>query len=247
MSRNGRKPHEEEHADESWLVPYADILTLLLALFLVLFATAKVDQQKFAEVKSSMNGAFNGGGGSMIGGGGPGGFGGATEMPQAGKGGYSAETDQLTQTKNNLDHYISSERLNTSLETELLEEGLLIRIRETALFPSGSANLLPESRTMARDISKMLEPLPQKIVVSGHTDNVPINNSEFQSNWDLGTQRSLNFLKLIFSMNPKLKPEHYVVSGNGEYSPIAANSTDEGRAKNRRVEVLILRSTKVAK
>lgn len=243
MSRNGRSPHQEEHSDESWLVPYADILTLLLALFIVLFATAKVDQEKFIALSKSFNVAFAGGS-SILPGDGAGAAG--VALPSAADG-YASETDQLNRVKETLDQYIAAENLGSKLETQLLEDGLAIRIRETALFPSGSATLLPESRKIAGDVARMLENLPQKIVISGHTDNVPINNSEFQSNWDLGASRSLNFLKLIFSINGKLKPERFVVSGNSEYSPLVANTTEEGRARNRRVEILILRTNKVQK
>ena len=241
MAGRMRKPKHEEHADESWLIPYADILTLLLALFIVLFASSKVDEEKFKAMAAAFNEAFSGNRSVLNG------EAGITNMqvsPTEVNAGYMNENDQLTKTKQNLDQYITAENLSTKLETELLEDGLAIRIRETALFPSGSAVLLPESRKIAGDISKMLEILPQRIVVSGHTDNVPINNGDFQSNWDLGTRRSLNFLKLMLSTNAKLKPERFIVAGYSEYNPVADNTQEEGRAKNRRVEILILRSTK---
>jgi len=240
MSKRTKKHPHEDHVDEAWLIPYADILTLLLALFIVLFATSKVDEQRFQQLANAMNMAFSGNmsildgmsSASTI----------ATSQVQTD--GYTKENEQLTNTKGNLDQYIAAENLSSVLETQLSEEGLVIRIRETVLFPSGSATLLPESKKVASDISKMIETLPQKIVISGHTDNVPINNSEFQSNWDLGTRRSVNFLKLMFNINTKLRPERFIVAGQSEYNPIADNTTEGGRAKNRRVEILILRSSK---
>lgn len=240
MNSNRRRQHKhEEHTDESWLIPYADILTLLLALFIVLFASSKVDQQKLEQIAHSFNGAFSGSL-SILDSKSPS----TVANPQTEIGWDNSESEQLTKTKRNLDQYISDGNLASILETQMLDEGLAIRIRETALFPSGSANMLSESKKIVGDVSRMIEYLPQKIVVSGHTDNVPINNGEFQSNWDLATRRSLNFLKLMFSINTKLKPERFVVAGYGEYNPVADNTTADGRAKNRRVEILILRSSK---
>lgn len=235
-----KKQHHEEHADESWLIPYADILTLLLALFIVLFASSKVDEKKFQEIANAFNVAFSGSisfmdSGNSIN---------NMSDSSAKTDGYATENDQLNNAKNNLDKYIATENLSGVLETELREEGLAIRIRETALFPSGSATPLPDSGKIAADISRLIENLPNKIVISGHTDNIPISNGEFQSNWDLASRRSLNFLKLMFSVNANLKPEHFVVAGNSQYSPIAPNTSEEGRARNRRVEILIMRSTK---
>lgn len=227
--------------DESWLIPYADILTLLLALFIVLFATSKVDMEKFVQMATAFNAAFSGGVSVLEG------RNAVTDMQVTAaevNNGYLNENDQLTKTKQQLDQYIAAENLSAKLETALLDDGLAIRIRETALFPSGSAELLPESRKIAADISKMLETLPQRIVVSGHTDNMPINNSSFQSNWDLGTRRSLNFLKLMLGTNANLKQERFIVAGYSEFNPVADNAKEEGRAKNRRVEILILRTAK---
>lgn len=239
MSRIRKKQHHDEHVDEAWLIPYADILTLLLALFIVLFATSKVDQQKLEELSTAFNIAFSGNVSILDGKSASSIIKKENDSPK-----YNIENNQLLKTKQLLDQYILDEHLTAKLETELLDEGLAIRIRETVLFPSGSASLFPESRKIASDVSRMIEPLPQKIIVSGHTDNIPINNSEFQSNWDLGTRRSLNFLKLLFNLNPQLKPERFVVAGYSEYTPVADNMSEDGRAKNRRVEILILRSTK---
>ncbi len=84
--------------------------------------------------------------------------------------------------------------------------------------------------------------MPQKVVVSGHTDNIPINTAEFPTNWDLSSKRALNFMKYLLSQEPKLQPARFSAIGHGEYRPAAANTTPEGRAQNRRVEVLIVRT-----
>ena len=90
----------------------------------------------------------------------------------------------------------------------------------------------------------MLAVLNQRITVSGHTDNVPINTREFPSNWELSSQRAVNFMRYLIADN-SLKPERFSAIGYGEYRPIMTNETPEGRSKNRRVEVLIMRSTRL--
>jgi chemotaxis protein MotB len=86
----------------------------------------------------------------------------------------------------------------------------------------------------------MLVPHPKKVTVTGHTDNVPIHRPEFPSNWDLSVKRAVNFLKVLLE-NKQLDPRKFSATGMGEYHPVASNDTPEGRAKNRRVEVAILR------
>lgn len=242
--------HHEEHMDESWLIPYADILTLLLALFIVLFATAQVDQQKFNQMAYSFNAAF---------GGSPSIFDNnrsiapeadaskpdqsTTESPQGQA--QLQETVQLSEVKRQIDRYIQENNLTGGLSTMLTEDGLMIRIKDSALFTSGNADLRPEALQVGQEIAKMLVPLNQKIVISGHTDNVPINTGEFPSNWELSARRSINFMKFILSSEKKLQPERFSAIGYGEYRPLVPNDTIDGRAKNRRVEVLIMRNIKI--
>ena len=81
-------------------------------------------------------------------------------------------------------------------------------------------------------------------MISGHTDNVPINSSQYPSNWELSSQRAVNFMKYLLSVNSKLAPQRFSAVGYSEYRPISDNATEEGRSKNRRVEVLIARNYK---
>ena len=241
--------HHEEHTDESWLGPYADILTLLLALFIVLFASADANKTKFTQMAQSLNAAFSGS---------PSVFDNNTALspevdaskPDQSKKDTVKEQEQLKETvqllevKKKMDQYIENNNLSGDLSTALTEDGLMIRIKDSALFPSGSAELRLESQRLGIDIAKMLTTLPQKVVVSGHTDNVPINTREFPSNWELSSKRSINFMKYLLSQG-NLKPERFSAIGYGEYRPVAGNDTADGHSKNRRVEVLIMRNYKM--
>ncbi|WP_028987321.1 flagellar motor protein MotB [Thermicanus aegyptius] len=258
MWKNKRSHGEEHQMDETWLIPYADLLTLLLALFIVLFSLSEIDSQKVEKMANAFNIAFRGAVGvlqydQMI----------PTKVPNltsnpAGSGSqnnfdqkeierlqaYQQETAQLKKIMEEMNQYIEKNGLTNQLKTSLTNEGLLLTIGEDALFDSGKADILPQARKIAKEISVILEKsFPHEVSVSGHTDNRPIHNAEFQSNWDLSTARAVNFLNVILE-NKNLSPDKFRVIGYGEYRPVADNNTERGRALNRRVEVLIARMYK---
>lgn len=232
--------------DEAWLLPYADLLTLLLALFIVLFASAQVDQKKFEMLRESFSNAFGSGSISVLD---------NTRTPPNVTEGIKQntpsitdeiepdkrETAQLESLQKALDTYIAEKKLTGALETALVNEGLVIRIKDTALFSSGSAELLPQSQVLAGEIGKLLAEMQQNIVISGHTDNVPINTAEFPTNWHLSSKRALNFMICILSKDPRLRPDRFSAIGYGEYRPLTGNQNGAEQAKNRRVEVLVVR------
>lgn len=239
MARHKKHPPHEEHPDETWLIPYADLLTLLLALFIVLFASSQVDQKKLSEMSASMGYAFN----SPLSGAPPGTF---AIMPSTGGGesGHDAATSeagQLAALKRKLDLYILENDLNTELDAKMTDQGLLIKIRDSALFDSGSADLRSDAQKISAKIADLVGGIDQSILISGHTDNIPINTARFPSNWDLSSQRALNVMKFILVSNPKLKPERFSAIGHGEHRPLVANDSEQNRSKNRRVEVLVQR------
>jgi len=258
--------HHEEHPDETWLVPYADLLTLLLALFIVLFAMGKTDEKKMGEMGRSFHIAFGGGAMSLLpfdrmtpqvvpvdippGASNPEAPNNFTIVPTSVGSVQSQtqealrETVQLLQLKEIIDQYIRTHGLAAQLETLSMDDGLRLRIKDSALFPSGEAYLRPESRRLAADIAKMLVGLPQQIVVAGHTDNVPINTGQFPSNWELSGMRAINFMRYLLSQEAVLKPENFSAIGYGEYRPLRPNKTEDDRSKNRRVEVWIIRNMK---
>lgn len=231
--------------DESWLVPYADILTLLLALFIILFASSSIDAVKFRQMSSVFNQVFTSGTGFMD-------YPSSTNTDNSdslNSGGIKGKTEQeqLSDVQNRVDKYINKNKLNTKLATSLTGEGLLVTIRDNVLFESGVAEVREKDKKIAKEISSLLvmDP-PRSIVISGHTDNIPIKNNHFDSNWDLSVMRAVNFMKVLLENN-KLAPEWFSAKGFGEFQPVASNKTAEGRAKNRRVEILIVPRTQVDK
>ncbi|WP_339221486.1 flagellar motor protein MotB [Paenibacillus sp. FSL H8-0332] len=260
MSKKTRHEEHEEHADESWLLPYSDLMTLLVALFLVMYAMSATDAVKFQQMAEAFNSALSGGGGvleyrsdSPT----------STQLDQgkqdkmnnviAKNTGTSdlsklraKEQEDLEKLKKQFDQYIKNNGMTDLLSTKLNQSQLMITISDNALFASGQAMVKDESRQLAKSISSMLQQFPDyEVLVQGHTDNVPISNSTYSSNWDLSVDRALEFMKILL-LNPNLDPTKFSPTGSGEYHPIATNATAAGRAKNRRVEVSILRKYKDA-
>lgn len=243
MSKRRKRNDHEEHVDESWLLPYADLLTLLVALFIVLFAMSSVDAQKFQQLSRAFNEVFSGGSAVMD-------F--PSTMPEGQREPVEKQSipneffdeakdqEELKELQNKVNRYINDKSLNDKLESELTSEGLLVTIRDNVLFASGSADVRKADLHIAREISDLLviNP-PRNIIISGHTDNVPIRNSSFSSNWELSVMRAVNFMKVLLE-NESLNPAWFSAKGFGEFQPTADNNTAEGRELNRRVEILIL-------
>lgn len=255
MSKPKRHEEHEEHADESWLLPYSDLMTLLVALFLVMYSMSATDAKKFQEMAQAFNVAFTGGTGLLE-------YNSGTprdSMMDQGQGEQmdsvvgsnngnaqiaklrQQEQEDLEGLKKQIDSYIESNGLTDLLNTRLNQSQLMITIRDNALFASGQATVKDDSRQLAVAISNLLQQFPDyDVVVQGHTDNVPISNSQYSSNWDLSADRAVQFVKIVL-LNPNLNPRKFSAIGYGEYQPIADNGSVEGRAKNRRVEVSIIR------
>lgn len=259
-----KKHHHEEHVDESWLIPYADLLTLLLALFIVLFSMSSLDAKKFQAMAEVFNEQFTSGTGI---------FEFPSPIPEEGatspdeqendaeeKEESSGTTSELTEEQQQqaaaaaekvelqaiqekVNAYVNEKGLTDKLETKLTDEGLLVTIRDNVLFNSGSDTVRPTDLEIVKEISNLLimNP-PRNIIISGHTDNVPIKNAQFSSNWELSVMRAINFMKLLLENN-QLDPSWFSAKGYGEFKPIASNDDEAGKARNRRVEILILPRT----
>lgn len=237
------KPHEEENG-EAWLLPYSDLMTLLLALFIALFAISQTDQKKMSELAQAFTAAFNMGGPSFFDKAGPN-VGRRAETPSdedLGNSAYFAENKQLEEIQKKMQEYIEENHLEDQLSTEMAEEGLMIRIKERALFPSGSAQLVGQAQSIVPVVAGMLASLPERVVISGHTDNVPISTAQYPSNWELSASRAMNLMKAVLAAEKSLDPARFSAIGYSEYRPIADNKTDAGRQQNRRVEIFIARN-----
>ena len=239
MSRKRRHEHEEPESSERWLLTYADLITLLLGLFVILYAMSKLDQVKYNEVAIALSQTF--GGKTILSGHGIG----ITPMPapppQDGtdnndEASSDSKQNELSKQINNaLGQYIQSSKVSIVKSSE----GLTIHLLETLLFETGSDALKPEAQNVLNKLSDLIRVLPNKIRVEGHTDNVPINTPQFPSNWHLSIARSLN--TAYYMIQKGVNPQKISILGYSEYKPINPNNTPENRAKNRRVDIVIIK------
>ena len=251
-----RKKRQEEHVDEGWLLPYADMLTLVLALFIVMFGMASVDEAKFEEFRSEFGSIFGGmktGGNSLVGpivdlgghtGTGEGEDDGASEVST--KEVEEAKEDHLAQKLEDQQMVQASEQLKEELEksdfgkemnVSLKSDGLHINLDSNIIFNPGSADLSNDIAKSLGIVAPHLKDLNQEITVAGYTDNVP-ENLTYSSNWELSAARAISVMNYLVA-EEIVDGNKISIQAHGENNPQATNQTAQGRAKNRRVEIII--------
>jgi len=217
-------PFSESGEKDRYLITYSDLITLLLGLFIILYAISKIDVDKYQKMITAMGDVF-GSHGKIV------------SMKNSGNGNAANDAGHL---KNELNQLIDKYHYNNSIRLEENERGVTIHILDDILFPSGSAELATYSVTILNRLAGILRELPNDIRVEGHTDNVPINSGAFPSNWHLSVSRALNTAYYLINKEG-LNPEKVSIVGNSEYKPISSNETVEGRASNRRVDIVIIK------
>jgi chemotaxis protein MotB len=258
MSRRKRRPSHSNH--ERWLVSYADFITLLFAFFVVLYASSQVDKKKVGKLAFAIQAAFQEMGvfqGSTT----------AVPLDMANPMTFnSSPTTQNTERIASLGWIASHPdasldpglevgdlaQLQVELETALAAEikrkeidmhrepdGLVISLREAGFFESGSAQMKSMSQATFDRIASMLRERDYRLRIEGHTDNAPIHNSQFPSNWELSTSRATEIVRLLI-VREGFGPARLSAAGYAEYYPVATNLTAEGRGMNRRVDIVII-------
>lgn len=237
-----RRPKISSHANhDRWLISYADFITLLFALFVVMFASAQADKSKAKLVSESVRDALEHGDlNSMLAifqrrkpadlkpglppPSGP--------QPDLKPADLAAAQETLRKT---LDLELKSGKLAVTLEAR----GLVISLREAALFKSGDDEINPASYPMMGKLAEVILAMPNPLRMEGYTDSMPIHNSRFRSNWELSAARSIAVLDILadrFGV-PRAR---MAIAGYAENAPVDSNATTEGRAHNRRVDVVLL-------
>lgn len=235
--------------NDRWLVSYADFITLLFGFFVVLYAFARADQKKQAQLPAGINSGLHAMGLFP----GPADHTGAPSESAAMPTGIvtgeevrvPAEVKQdLERIQRELTQTLSREVASNAVSITMGREGLVISLREAGFFNSGSATLRPESMRALRQIAASLGREPYDVRVEGHTDNVPIHNASFASNWELSAARATGIARLFLDWHA-MPPGRLSAAGYGEFHPVASNDTAEGRAQNRRVDLVVLPRTEI--
>lgn len=213
-SKNKRNNHGEEDNTHRWLISYSDFLTLLFTFFVALFSLSTMDLWKAEKFTGSLRKAFK-----------------VIDEPIP----FDEDRNRaVIEDLRKILHDISEITVKSDIR------GIIINLPSSLLFDSGSATIKLEAQEALIRISKTLREIPGKILIEGHTDNVPIiQGSIYRSNWELSTARASSVLHFLVQQG--LSPDRFSIAGYGEYKPIDSNDTSEGRAKNRRVELIIMR------
>lgn len=262
MYRQRKLHHKGEREDlDRWLVSYADYMTLMFALFVVLYALSLVKNEEFSVLTESLTRVFEKPKQSETGVTGPALLTQNTpqsELPKYGSSIDTAKGPELVADATRLAQ-LDQQFLGSPLESleqeltqslsQLVEQGLarvreeqdwlIIELNSGLLFPSGSANTNSSARVVLQEISKIINPINNFLRIRGYTDNIPIANELFSSNWELSVARATSVVRLLESLGT---PSHRMaIEGYGQYAPAADNSTAAGRAANRKVEIAISR------
>jgi len=264
--RRRRRP-PEEHPDERWLLTYSDMITLLMALFIVLWSVSSVNTSKFNDLAASLRSALNGkvvtGNPAVLSGSTAPFSQAGTPTPQINPGppaGFTPtdiraqiaasiarlaarrEADSLRAIQREVETYAREHGLASSIRTTINERGLVIRVlTDQVLFNTGEAALRPPATPLLTEIVHLLDvrDIDNAIRVEGNTDSVPISTSAFRSNWQLSAARADAVLE--FLVRRGIKPSRLSLAGYSDQNPIAPNTTASGRAANRRVDLVLLR------
>ena len=213
-----------------WLLTYADMITLLLALFIILFAISTISSVKFSRLARQISGGFN-----------------STDAINNPPNGGTVGTDKgqteeanMASIKSQLDRFIAQRNLQQKVRTQITKSGLIITLlSDKAYYNSGSADLRPETKELLDAVAGQIRHVRNDVRVEGNTDNVPIATSSFPTNWELSAARATNVTRYLVE-HDKIPPTRLSFAGYGEFRPKYPNDNDTHRQENRRTDIVIL-------
>jgi len=232
-----RKSKETKHPNhERWLITYADMITLLLIFFIVMYTISRVDAHKFQSLAASLAEAM-GAGGMIMESPGPSFIPGASETA----GDKLSEKAELEDIRRELEAFAREHGLETKIVATTEQRGIVLSFQEEVLFASGSAQLTPQARRLIKEVAPVLKETDNHLRVEGHTDNLPIHTEKFPSNWELSAARATSVLQELLRV-ADFEPGRLSAVAYGEYRPRVPNNSPQNRQLNRRVDIVILRS-----
>ena len=228
-----RKKAEETKVETAgmmrWLLTYADMITLMLALFIILFAMSSLNKVKFQQFARDVSGGFDNQWA-------------INQPPNGGENGKQtfSSTSDIPSIQRELQRYVDQNHLQSRVQVRMDHRGLVITLlSDNSYYDSGSAELRPETKKILDEVDVFLRKNDNLIRVEGNTDNVPIATSEYPSNWELSTARAVNVVRYLVEVD-HLVPTRISAAGYGQFRPRTDNSTNEKRQQNRRVDIVLL-------
>jgi chemotaxis protein MotB len=239
-----RQRHSEHSNHERWLVSYADFITLLFAFFVVMYAMSQVDVKKLGRLSKAMQSAFD----TRV-------FDAGSQKLDLSEGIAEGVAQQkimepmsplvtpsaatLDKLQRKVEQKLIQQKSQDKVKFKQDKRGLVISLVEAGFFNPGEADIKGSSLKVLDSIAQSLMPIRNQIRVEGHTDNTPIHNERFPSNWELSTARATNVISYLMS-HYEFSPQRLSAAGYGEFRPVASNVQAEGRAANRRVDIVVL-------
>lgn len=226
--------------DERWLVSYADFITLLMVLFVVLYSMSQIDVERYKELAESLSVAFGGGSNSIV----------DPNINQVGVGSGESAPSPITisgipsRSPDSLDiagqmsSMLSASQLAGEVSIRNNIEGVLIALSERLLFVPGTAELIPDAYPVLNSVAEMLRPLANEIRVVGHTDDSPPTDPRYLDNWELSTARAVNIVNYFIAQG--IPANRLMACGKGDVEPVFPNDTPEHRAFNSRAEITVI-------
>ncbi|HUK34362.1 MAG TPA: OmpA family protein [Vicinamibacterales bacterium] len=230
--------HTRRPSHERWLVSYADFITLLFAFFAMLYASSRIDAHKLQQVSQALQVAFDKtaqGRAAAVGTG---------VLPERGSRLVPSALDARTLGER-MTRALASELQAHQIEIGVESRGLVLSIPEAGTFSTGSDQLSPTAEGLISRVASVLADAPNQVRVEGHTDDVPIHTWRFNSNWDLSTARATRVVEFLSSRSG-IAPARLSAAGYGEFHPRAPNDTPISRARNRRVDIVVLNDAAAA-
>ncbi|MFH1012030.1 MAG: flagellar motor protein MotB [bacterium] len=225
--KNERPEHESDNLHR-WLLTYADLITLLLGFFVILYAISQISESRYKAVTVALKDVFGQGRPGVVQ---------TASVVQPIRLTRQMLSDTLTDAVNHA--VMEQPELATAVTLVPRFDGIALRFQERILFDLGDADIKAEARTLLLSLARVLARFPNRLRVDGHTDDLPIHNARFASNWQLSSARAANVAHLLQRMG-EIRGERVAATGYGEFHPAVPNTSDENRAINRRVEIVVL-------
>lgn len=265
MSKKKHEEHEEHVNHEAWVIPYADMLTLLMCLFLIMWSTGQADKAKFAQVAANIRAEFGNaaldGSKGILDGLGPSPVddtaknGSSDVTPPTSEqlsaavaalkaqneiaGAVAREKSALSDAQAQISASLNAAGLGDSVQFSLEDRGLVVSIlSDKVLFNSGAATLQPEADEVLQAVANSLRGLPNQLIIEGHTDSIPYTGA-LGSNWELSTVRATSVLRWL-EQNGAIDTKRLSATGYADTRPVAPNENADGRNRNRRVEIVVV-------
>ncbi|GKU23581.1 OmpA family protein [Clostridium folliculivorans] len=225
-----RRVKQEQVKNDQWLIPFSSTTLVLLILFILLYSFSTMDEQSLSSIPTSLQGILTGQGAKVKA---------QSTVTVENTASDLEKKANINEIYEKSKKFIEDNKLGASVELKQDDRGVILQLRDSVLFESGKADLIPNSKNLLDKLGSLIKTVPNNIIVEGHTDNVPINTYRFQSNWDLSASRAVNVVKFFIDQE-NVNAARFTAAGFGEYKPIVDNSTAENRAKNRRINILIV-------